>query len=296
IIELSSFQLAVMSNSPTIAAVLNITPNHLDRHGTIEAYMNAKLKILANQSKNDIAILNREDPGAWALAEKVAGILYSFGKETLKKNQFGTFVQGSSIWIKTKDEEKEIMPIAEIQLLGEHNLMNILAAVCIADRAGFSVESIRSGVIEFTGAPHRLEFVRTWQGTNWYNDSKATTPAMAIKAIQSFDEPLIVLAGGRDKNLPWQDFAEVIKEKNARLILFGEAAQMILDQFTREISPEIIVAEGLAQAIQQAVRLCAPGDIVLLAPGGTSYDEFENYADRGNQYKSWVNTLKDRDQ
>ncbi|TES92161.1 MAG: UDP-N-acetylmuramoyl-L-alanine--D-glutamate ligase, partial [Anaerolineales bacterium] len=227
VMELSSFQLELMSRSPHVAAVLNIAPNHLDRHGTMEAYTAAKLNILRYQSSEDVAVLWRDDIDSWSLAERVRGRLYSYGRTQLPNGEWGSFIENGSIWLRTGEGQVEVMPIEDNKLRGEHNLLNVTAACIIAAAVGLPVEAMRAGVEGFTGVPHRLELVRSWGGADWFNDSKATAPQMAVTAIKAFDEPLVVLAGGRDKHLPWDEFAQVAAERVDHLILFGEAVEVI---------------------------------------------------------------------
>lgn len=293
--ELSSFQLELMTISPHIAAVLNITPNHLDRHGTMEAYTAAKARILSFQRQDDIAVLNRDDPGSRALSEGVRGSLITFGMDEPEPGQAGIYVEMGHILFRGKGAPLEVMPVSSVALRGVHNLYNVLAACAIAFAAGLPIEAMRAGVEGFAGIPHRLEFVRTWKGADWYNDSIATAPERAIAAIRSFHEPLVLLAGGRDKQLPWQDFAALVRQRVDHLIVFGEAAELIasaigpLQPGERPFS--LTRCSGLRQAVQAAAEIAQPGDVVLLAPGGTSFDEFRDFEERGERYKQWLMEL-----
>ncbi len=305
IMELSSFQLEIMNRSPNIAAVLNITPNHLDRHGTMHAYKAAKSRILTFQGARDWAILNHDDLGSWDFAPVIQGALITFGlKEPhlyalsgttgLAENQ-GVFYRDEGIYLWEGNREIFVMDRTSINLRGEHNLQNVLAACAVAYAAGFSVEAMRIGVQGFSGVPHRLEFVRTWGGADWYNDSIATAPERAMAAIRAFDEPLVLLAGGRDKNLPWGDFANLVCQRVDHLILFGEAAGKIenaihqacptSNHFTLSSYPT------MKEAIWAAASIVEPLDVVLLSPGGTSYDEFHDFEERGECFKHLVMQL-----
>lgn len=295
ILELSSFQLDQMTHSPQIAAVLNITPNHLDRHGTMQAYTAAKNRILAYQNALDKAVLNRDDPGAWSLVECVRGDLISFGMTRPPKGQRGTYVQDGWIKLWDRSSEQNILHQTEINLRGVHNQKNVLAACAIAASASFSFESMQQGVREFRGVPHRLEFVRSWNGIDWYNDSIATAPERTMAAINSFDEPLVLLAGGRDKDLPWDELAALVVRRVNHLIVFGEAAG-IIEGAMREAGPaerpySITVCRRLEQAVRKAAEVAEPGSVVLLAPGGTSFDEFADFAERGEWFRKWVEEL-----
>ena len=293
VMELSSFQLEVMSRSPQVAAVLNVTPNHLDRHGTMEAYTLAKKRILDFQGPDDTAILGRDDPGAWALADSVQGALVSFGLRQPPRGQVGTFLHGEQIALWDGESARDLFPVRIIRLRGQHNLSNVLAACAIAHAAGISPDTMRFGVDGFSGVAHRLEFVRSWGGADWYNDSIATAPERTIAAIRSFDEPLVLLLGGRDKNLPWDDLAALVRQRVKHAILFGEAAGLIADAIGGPggCLHSLRHCENLEQAVQSAAEIVESGDVVLLSPGGTSFDAFRNFAERGEQYRKWVNQL-----
>ncbi len=295
VMELSSFQLELMRRSPQVAVILNVTPNHLDRHGTMEAYTAAKARILDNQTDTDIAILGRDDEGALALRERVAGRLYTFGLKELERDQLGTFVRSDWIWVRGENGETEVMPVENIQLLGEHNLQNVLAACAISAAIDVPTNAMRTAVENFDGVEHRLEFVRRWGGVDWYNDSIATAPERAIAAMKAFDAPLALLAGGRDKSLPWEDFAAEVKERVHHLIAFGEAADLVIDAVGQAGSGEkpysITRCDGLSQAVAAAAEVVEAEDVVLLSPGGTSYDEFIDFEERGEKFKGWVRAL-----
>ena len=297
VIELSSFQLEIMTLSPHVAAILNITPNHLDRHASMADYTQAKARILEFQSEKDIAVLGREDPGAWNLTPVVRGELYSFGFGEPPAGTWGTFVKDENIFLRKEGGDTFLMPCAAVLLRGKHNMMNVLAACAIAAAAGFPVSAMRAGVEGFRGVPHRLEFVRHWGGASWFNDSIATAPERSMAAIRSFDEPLILLAGGRDKNLPWDEFASLIRQRVDYLVLFGEAAEKIENALNntrpgQSVRPyRVERSQGLKEAVNIATQLVKPGYIVLLSPGGTSFDEFRDFEDRGEVFRQWVMEL-----
>ena len=296
VLELSSFQLELMTISPAIAAITNITPNHLDRHGTMQAYTAAKAHILAYQNSTDVAILNREDSGAWNLCSMVQGKLISFGLKEIMGDSAGTFLRGNSLWIKDGNYEQEICPTTSIHLRGEHNVINALAACATAWAAGFSIEAMQAGIKEVRGIPHRLEFIRNWHGADWYNDSIATAPERTLAAIHSFHEPLVLLLGGRDKHLPWMDFAAEIHSRVDHIILFGEAADLIynaLDAYEQHQFPYTLEkVPTLFEAVQAAAQTIEDGDVVLLSPGGTSYDAFKDFEERGELFRKAVEALE----
>ncbi|HNR46072.1 MAG TPA: UDP-N-acetylmuramoyl-L-alanine--D-glutamate ligase [Anaerolineaceae bacterium] len=295
ILELSSFQLELMTRSPQVGAILNITPNHLDRHGTMEAYTAAKARLLDFQQMEDWAILNREDPGSWALSQGIRSQLVSFGLKQPEGNRMGSFLADDCLWISDGTRAMELMPVEAIQLRGTHNIVNVLAASAIAWAAGLPLECLQAGVAGFTGVPHRLERVREWHGALWYNGSIATAPERTIADIRAFECPLVLLLGGRDKNLPWGDLAELVHQRVKHVVVFGEAADKIL-QALGPVRPgqqlqSIIHCAGLAAAVQAAAGVAESGDVVLLSPGGTSYDEFKDFEERGERFREWVNAL-----
>ena len=295
VMELSSFQLEIMTRSPQVAAILNITPNHLDRHGSMQAYTAAKKRILDFQTSQDAAVLSRDDPGAWSMRESVHGKLVTFGLNQQKPGQEDVFLDGEHVALQTGGQVTPIMERSAVELRGEHNLVNVLAACAIAAAANLPVSAMRAGVAGFEGAPHRLEFIRSWGGADWYNDSIATAPERAMAAIRSFDEPLILLAGGRDKNLPWEDFASLVSRRVDHLVVFGEAADKILaamhQQEVQGSRTKIHRADGLKQAMEIAAQIVQPGYVVLLSPGGTSFDEFKDFEERGECFARWVKEL-----
>ena len=300
VMELSSFQLEVMTRSTKIASILNISPNHLDRHGNMQAYRSAKTRILGYQPEKSIAVLNQDDPETWNLREKVQGDLVVFGIQKPSADQNGVFFGQSrdAIFIHASnmesDDKFEVLTRSEIPIRGEHNLLNVLAACAISLAAGISIKAMRAGVKNFSGIPHRLEFVRSWQGADWYNDSIATTPERAIAAIKSFSEPMILLAGGRDKNLPWDQFASLVNQQVKHVILFGEAAPLIFQALSaqgEQTMTAVSQCSDLKQAVERAAQVVMPGDVILLSPGGTSFDEFHNFEERGEVYKQWVMEL-----
>lgn len=295
IMELSSFQLELMTRSPHIAAVLNITPNHLDRHGTLGAYTAAKVRILKFQKQADLAILNREDKGSWNLREELHGDLISFGYKQPDKNDHGTYIEKGNIMLQIAREQMKMLPIDWIPLRGEHNLLNVLAACAIAAGATIALPAIQTAIEEFEGIPHRMQLVATRNGVQWYDDSIATTPERSLAAIKSFDEPIVLLLGGRDKNLPWEELLQTANQKVKQFVLFGEAANMIAEKLEKiqkhSNAKPLIQVETLQDAIKEAAKTAEEGDVVLLSPGGTSYDAFVDFEERGNYYAKWISEL-----
>jgi len=295
ILEISSFQLDQMTISPNVAALLNVTPNHLDRHGTMEAYTAAKARILEFQSREDIAILSRDDKGAWNLRNKVQGRLYTFSGRELNEGLNGTYLQDGMLKLRDGDMSLTLMPREKILLRGDHNVMNVLAAFAVGHAAGFGVEPMHEAVKDFRGVPHRLEFVRELRGVSWYNDSMASAPERSMAAIRAFDEPIVLLLGGRDKDLAWDELLQLVDERVDHIVLFGEAAEKIQKTITHLglDAKRFTVArtEHLHEAVLKAADVARAGDIVLLAPGGTSFDEFKDFAERGERFRTWVQEL-----
>ena len=296
VMELSSFQLDLMTASPQVAALLNLTPNHLDRHGTMEAYAAAKANILAYQQPADIAVLGRDDPRTWALCGLVRGRLATFGLNAPDGTsaELDVHVEQGRIVLQTPTGLVDVMPVSDVALRGEHNLLNVLGACAITAATGAGPEAMRQGVAGFSGVPHRLEFIRRWGGAEWYNDSIATAPERALAGLKAFDDPIVLIAGGRDKDLPWDDFAEFVARRVDHLVTFGETAEMIADKVraVNAAQPETVSSHaGLRDAVQAAAELVSAGDVVLLSPGGTSFDEFVDFAERGERFKQWVSEL-----
>ena len=295
ILELSSFQLDQMTTSPNVAVILNITPNHLDRHGTMDAYTAAKARILAFQSKEDVAVLGRDDKGAWDLRKKVNGRLLTFSLKELEEGLNGTYLQDGLLNLRDGNAYLPLILREKIHLRGDHNVLNVLAAFAIGHAAGFPLDAMLEAVEEFRGVPHRLELVRELCGVRWYNDSSSSAPKRSMAAIQSFDEPIVLLLGGRDKDLPWEELMQLVNERVDHVVLFGEAAQKI-QETVRSLGLSqkrftVTRVNNLHEAVIRAAEVAQAGDVVLLSPGGTSFDEFRDFAERGERFKAWVQEL-----
>jgi UDP-N-acetylmuramoylalanine--D-glutamate ligase len=296
VVEFSSFQLELMTRSPQVAAVLNITPNHLDRHGTLEAYTAAKARILAFQSADEIAVLNREDPGSWQLRSMLRGRLVTFGLHRPQPGLAGTFADGDRlVFCDEAGQEATLITRDLVLLRGEHNLLNVLAACAVACAAGLPAAAMQAGVRDFHGVAHRLEWVRRWNGADWYNDSIATAPERTIADIHAFDEPLVLLLGGRDKDLPWEKLAELVHQRVDHVVVFGEASPIILQAIgplrTGSRLKSISQQAELQDAVLAAASVVQPGSVVLFSPGGTSYDAFKDFEERGERFREWVKAL-----
>lgn len=309
VMELSSFQLDIMTRSPHVGAVLNITPNHLDRHPSMADYTRAKANIIAFQTPNDVAVLGRDDAGAWGLKEMVKGKLVTFGHDPVGALSPGwvadVHLRGDEIVLWDGAHAQTVMSRADVLLRGEHNLVNVMAACAISfateHLTGFKdlsgvIAAMRAGVRNFRGVAHRLEFVRTLHGADWYNDSIASAPERVMAGLRAFDKPIVLLAGGRDKNLPWEAFARLVCERVDHLVLFGESAGMIANKvkaYRVEGGRPFTMdgCAGLYEAVQAAANVAEEGDVVLLSPGGTSFDAFRDFEARGERFKQWVLAL-----
>jgi len=295
ILELSSFQLEQMTVSPHVAAVLNITPNHLDRHGTMEAYIRAKARILTSQTQNDFAVLNRDDAESWNLRSQVRGHLVSFGRDLPQENDTALYLNNGAITLRENGQDIVLLKSSEIKLRGDHNLMNTVAACAIAHAAGLTVSAMASGIKDFTGVKHRLELVRVYNGVSWYNGTIATAPERTLADVNSFTEPLVLLLGGRDKKLPWDSLAKRIHERVDHVVIFGEALEKIAAAIAQPREGDRLISVSLKQdfydALEEARRISQPGDVVLLSPGCTSYDAFKDFEERGDKFRNWVNGL-----
>jgi UDP-N-acetylmuramoylalanine--D-glutamate ligase len=297
VMELSSFQLEIMTASPHIAAILNVTPNHLDRHRTMEAYLGAKARILSAQVVGDVAVLGLDDPLSASLAGRAEhGIVYFSGRSPV---DVGAWLVNDTLVCRPRFDlpMEKVCTISDINLRGYHNVMNTLAACAIAGAAGVPIAAMTEAIKKFQPVEHRLEVVREVDGVTWINDSIATAPERVIAALRAYsDRPVVLLLGGRDKKLPWGDLAALALQVCRAIITFGEAAPMIAqtigelrDAQGRQVPIEIL--DSLAEAVQIARQVAQPGDVVLLSPGATSYDAYLDFAARGAHFKQIVGKL-----
>jgi UDP-N-acetylmuramoylalanine--D-glutamate ligase len=295
--ELSSFQLEIMTSSPHIAAILNITPNHLDRHQTMEAYIEAKARILDNQLVGDVAVLGYDDTNASALAGRVQEEIAFFSARV--PVDVGAWLVGEKLVCRPRFDRtmEQVCTIDEINLRGAHNVLNVLAACAIAGSAGVPVEAMREAVLTFQPVPHRLEVVRKHDGVTYINDSIATAPERVIAALEAYpDPPVVLLLGGRDKKLPWGDLLRLALPRCRVIITFGEAGMMIAKRAAdlraeQAAATPIEQVDKLAEAVELAYVRARPGDVVLLSPGGTSFDAYRDFEERGRHFRALVNAL-----
>jgi UDP-N-acetylmuramoylalanine--D-glutamate ligase len=307
IMELSSFQLELMTISPQVAAILNITPNHLDRHKSMETYIAAKANIIRHQKPANIAVLSTDDPIASQLEMLVQGELVTFSNREMVTN--GAFAAGNRLVLAGAASYDYVAHVLcqkdEISLRGEHNVLNVLAACAIAgslglaaDRPGIEPEIMREAILNFKSVPHRLEIVRQIDGVTYVNDSIATAPERLIAALRSFDEPLILLLGGADKDLPWDTAVHLALQKSRHIIIFGKSGKKqvrdkatLLFKLMGANEQLLFTVDTLDEAVEKAAQLAQAGDVVLLSPGGTSYDAYQDFADRGEHFRKLVQSL-----
>jgi UDP-N-acetylmuramoylalanine--D-glutamate ligase len=288
VLEVSSFQLeTIVDFRPRIAVVLNITPDHLDRHKTFANYVNAKARIFENQQADDFTVLNADDPATIGLSERTLAqrILFSRKKEI----GTGAFVRSAHIFFRDGHRESEIMPLSEIPLKGAHNLENVLAGISIGMLVGCQPEQIRQAVHNFKAVEHRLEFVAKVAGVDYYNDSKATNVDATIKALESFPANIHLILGGKDKGSDYTVLNDLLRARVKRVYTIGAAAAKIESQI--QGAAEIEHAETLENAVQRSAASAVPGDVVLLAPACSSFDQFQNYEHRGQVFKEAVRSL-----
>ncbi len=294
VMELSSFQLELMTRSPHIACITNITPNHLDRHGTMDAYTQAKRHILDYQSADDWAVLNADNQITAQLQTPARRVWSSLLREPA----------GDGAWLDDNMQlrlrlsgcavDEVVCGSAELLLMGNHNVQNVLTAAAISALAGASLPSIRQVARSFKGVAHRLQLVRELNGVRYYDDSIATAPERLMAALRCFGQPIVLLCGGRDKHLPWAEAVQLMNERCRHAVLFGEMAGLVRAEVVRQQAGlETTVCETLEQAVMRASQVAQPGDVVLLSPGGTSYDAFKDFEERGDYFTQLVWAYKD---
>ena len=287
VLEVSSFQLETIETfRPPIAVVLNVTPDHLDRHRTFEAYVNAKARIFENQLAEDFAVLNADDSACVALASRTRAQVFWFSRK--KEVKQGAYAHAGQTFFRRPDGQQEIMLTSEIPLKGAHNLENALAAVCAGALMGCTAEKIRQAVRAFKAVEHRLEYVATIRGVEYYNDSKATNVDATIKALESFPANIHLILGGKDKGSDYSMLNDLLRQRVKCVYTIGAAAAKIESQIK---GTEVVHAGTLENAVKQAADSAQAGDIVLLAPACASFDQFRNYEHRGRVFKEAVQEL-----
>ncbi|HOK62280.1 MAG TPA: UDP-N-acetylmuramoyl-L-alanine--D-glutamate ligase [Soehngenia sp.] len=290
VIELSSFQLEYTNDfRPKAALILNITEDHLNWHGSMDSYIAAKLKIFANQKEDDLLVLNYDDEVLRNInVNSRPKLMYFSVNNTLDK---GIFIKDGKIVFKTEDIEEEIIDVQKIKLPGKHNLENICGVLSICKYLGVSNDSIDSVLSTFRGVAHRIEFVATKNDVEYYNDSKGTNVDSSIKAIEALKGPIILIAGGYDKNADYTRLIEALKDKCKALIVLGQTKEKIKDAAYNNDFLNVYLAKDMREAVDIATSLSSPNDQVLLSPACASWDMYKNYEERGDHFKKIVNDI-----
>jgi len=291
VVEVSSFQLETIETFHShVAVVLNITEDHLDRHGSMEAYTAAKARILENQNASDYSVLNLDDSGSAGLKSRTKAKLCWFTrKQQLTAEQTGSYLRDGEIYWRDGQREDKIMLASEIPLKGAHNLENVLASVAVGRLCGCDAISIRNAVRKFKAVDHRLQYIATIGGVEYYNDSKATNVDATIKAIESFPGNIHLILGGKDKDSDYTAMNHLLRERVKRVYTIGAAAEKIRSQVQSAV--EVLPCTTLENAVERAHDLAKPSDVVLLAPACSSFDQFDNYEHRGRTFRALVERL-----
>lgn len=288
--EVSSFQLENIVNfHPQVSAVLNITPDHLNRHKTMECYTNVKLSVAKNQSPEDVVVLNYEDDRLRAAApEMMPRVLFFSSTRELPE---GAYLKGEEIFLALDGTVTRVCSIQDLNLLGRHNYENVMAAVLMAVSIGIPMDSIRHSLSEFRAVEHRIEFVEEKNGVAYYNDSKGTNVDAAIQAIRAMIRPTVLLGGGYDKGAEFDEWIQAFDGKVKQLILMGATARQIADTAAKYGVENIVFVDSMEEAVQTAAKTAEPGDAVLLSPACASWGMFPNYEVRGRVFKELVHAL-----
>ncbi len=289
VLEVSSFQLDTIKDfRPKVSAILNITPDHLDRYTNYEQYVQSKFRIVENQKGHDVFVYNYDDVIVRNLADTMT--IRTYGFSLTDKLRSGAYLEDGSIILRIGREREVLMPAAEVGIPGPHNLMNAMAAALMARSMGIAYDVIAETLRSFNGVEHRIEFVRELDGIRYYNDSKATNVESLRYALQSFSEPIILIAGGVDKGNDYSVISELVKDHVKAIITIGKGAAQI--EKSLAASTKIIPAgDSLEKAVTEARRTAEKGDVILLSPACASFDMFDNYEHRGKMFKQIVHNL-----
>lgn len=292
--EISSFQLeTVIDFHPNVSAILNLTPDHLNRHYTFENYGNVKFSITKNQTMDDVTVLNYDDEHTRAMGEKAKDHCHVVYFSRLEKPAGGVYVEDGDIILEDGDKKINVLAIKDLKLMGAHNVENVLAAVGISYYMGVPVDVIRDVATSFKAVAHRIEYVDTVDGVAYYNDSKGTNPDAAIKGIQAMVAPTFLIGGGYDKGSEYDEWIEAFDGKVKWLVLIGQTAQKIADCAKRHGFNSIIFEENLQDAVAYCHENAVDGDAVLLSPACASWGQFDNYEQRGDMFKEYVRSYKE---
>ena len=288
--EISSFQLETIENfHPKVSAILNITPDHLNRHHTMQCYIETKEKIAENQTRDDTCVLNYDDEETRRFGGSCKASVLYFSREHILDQ--GVYMDGTAIVYADESVRTKICDVSELKLLGTHNYENVMAAVAIAVAMGVPFPYIRETVIHFTAVEHRIEFVAEKKGVAYYNDSKGTNTDASIKAVQAMNRPTIVIGGGYDKHVTFDDWIECFGDKVKWLVLLGQTANQIAETAKKHGFTHIVFTESLEEAVKVCAGKAESGDAVLLSPACASWGMFDNYEQRGRMFKDYVRAL-----
>ncbi len=287
IAEVSSFQLETIHDFKVhISAVLNITPDHLNRHKTLEKYIEIKERIFKNQGTSDYTILNYDDTICKKMSEKTKGKVIFFSTETILEE--GVYINDDLIHVKLFDIDEDILNINKLQIFGNHNYKNVLASVAIAVCANVPINIITQALKDFKGVEHRIEFVTEINGISFYNDSKATNVDSAIKSVEAMTQPIVLICGGYDKNADFSEWVKLFSKKVKHIIVLGEVSEQIIETCRAYNYNNYDKVNSLKDAVELSFAKASPGDCILLSPACASYDMFDNYEQRGTLFKEFV--------
>lgn len=291
--ELSSFQLHDTSTyKPHIGAILNIKEDHIDWHGSFEDYIKSKLKLAANQDENDFLVINHEDEITMKDKEDFKAQIYEFS--SLNEVNKGLYLKDNKIYLNDRDiKNKEILDVRDLAVIGRHNYENVMAAILLTYLYGIKLEDIVKAIKTFKSISHRLEYVRTLSGIDFYNDSKGTNVDSSVKAIESFDRPIIIIAGGYDKHIDYTDFVKAFKKNGKLMVLMGET-KCKLKELCDKYKVNYILVNDMKEAIDTAYKKGEEKDVVLLSPASASWDMYKSYEIRGDEFKTLVNRLEEK--
>ncbi len=291
--ELSSYQLeTTYTIKPKVASILNITNDHLLRHKTLDNYIEAKKRIFMNQDLNDYAVLNFDDENLMAFVGELNSTLVLFSRQADLSNKKGVWIRDKEIVSNISGEIEKVMDVAEIKLLGDHNIENVIAAIAMTQVLGVPITKIRSAIMAFKGVEHRIEYIKTIHGKSFYNDSKATNVESAINAIKSIKTPIVLIVGGDDKNLPLYDLIKYASECARKVVIIGSSTEKFVEGFDKIGYSDYVVEKTLQSATLKAYELAEVGDCILLSPGCASFDMFSNFEERGNVFRETVLSIR----
>lgn len=288
--EVSSFQLeTIVSFAPHLALMINLTPDHLDRHGSMENYLACKANIFVNQKASDYLFLNYDDEALRPLGNKSKGKVLFFSQKHILEE--GVYLDGKEVVLCIDGVRSVICHEDEIVIKGKHNLENVMGAILLAYFSGVSVEDIRDVLMTFRGVAHRLELVRDYGGVQYVNDSKGTNPDSTIKAIEAYQQPIVLILGGRNKGSDFTQLVSLVKQRVKQVVVVGEAKDVIVEALEQAAYHSYVKTDTFEEAVQTTANIAVPGDVVLLSPACASWDMFKSYEERGDLFKKIVQSF-----